>query len=97
VKDEIRPTNLLNELKIPIPIKNPGADPKWLLMDAELSLGLSIQQQRQSSPSVSSEQLPPVSPHMNSFYFGDYNEKSLGTNSLSKSLGLFGENGRLPF
>jgi hypothetical protein len=94
VKDESRPTNLTNELKIPIPIKNPGADPKWQLIDAELSLGLSLQQQPQQQQQQQ-EQLPAVSPHINSFYFGDYNERSLGTSCLSKSLGLFGENGEI--
>lgn len=94
MKNEIRPTNLLNESKIIVPIKNPGADPKWFLTDAELTLGFSIQQQRQSS-CASSGQLPPVSPHMKSCFFSDYNENSLANNSLSKSIGLFGENGKI--
>lgn len=66
-------------------------------------MGVSIQQQQQQSSSNinnsnnnknETEVYPPVSPHIPYFYISDYNEKSIGIDSFSKSLGLFGENGK---
>ena len=67
------------------------------IINLELSLGVSIQQQQQQFSNTQKNDVdsyPPVNPHMPYFYYGDYHEKSIGIESFSKSLGLFGENGK---